>query len=63
MTDDSMAEKKAIQEIWPQTTQILCIFHFLQAEWRWLMSSSSNILPVNRQQLMQLFRKVFNNYL
>ncbi|CAI6377696.1 unnamed protein product [Macrosiphum euphorbiae] len=57
MTDDSMAEKKAIQEIWPQTTQILCIFHFLQAEWRWLMSSSSNILPVNRQQLMQLFRK------
>lgn len=61
MTDDYMAEKNAIREIWPLTTQIQCIFHFLQAEWRWLMSSSSNRLPAERQQLIQLFRKVLIN--
>ena len=34
MTDDDAAEKGALQEQWPDSTQLLCIFHFLQAMWR-----------------------------
>lgn len=58
MTDDSAAEKKAIAEVWPSTTQLLCLFHFLQSEWRWLMSYSSNVLPMHRPNLMKLFKQV-----
>lgn len=58
MTDDSVAEKNAIKEVWPSTTQLLCLFHFMQAEWRWLMSTGSNVLPTQRQHLMKLFKQV-----
>ena len=30
MTDDEAAERNAIQKVWPLTTCLLCIFHFLQ---------------------------------
>lgn len=58
MTDDSIAEKNAIKEVWPLTTQLLCLFHLIQAEWRWLMSTGSNVLPTQRQNLMKLFKQV-----
>ncbi|KAF0725292.1 Uncharacterized protein FWK35_00032336, partial [Aphis craccivora] len=58
MTDDSIAEKNDIKEVWPLTTQLLCLFHFMQAEWRWLMSTGSNVLPTQRQNLMKLFKQV-----
>ncbi len=29
MTDDSQAEKGALSNVWPNATQLLCIFHFL----------------------------------
>lgn len=31
MTDDSLAERNALREVFPQTTLLLCIFHVLQA--------------------------------
>jgi len=40
MTDDLWAEKNAIKEVWPFSTQLLCLFHFLQAEWRWLITGN-----------------------
>ena len=35
MTDDSEAEKNALQNVWPEATQFLCIFHYLQAWWKY----------------------------
>jgi hypothetical protein len=55
MTDDSAAERAALAEVWPLAVLLLCIFHVLQAEWRWLLS---NTKKEDRQKIMYLFRKV-----
>ena len=39
MTDDSKAEKNALATLWPQTHQVLCIFHSLQEYDRWLLAN------------------------
>ena len=36
MTDDCSAEISALAEVWPESKQILCTFHLLQANWRWV---------------------------
>ena len=36
MTDDNAIEKAALNEVWPQTIQLLRTFHFLQRKWTWL---------------------------
>ena len=30
MTDDSALEKNALSVVWPESAQLLCIFHVLQ---------------------------------
>ena len=30
MTDDSLAEKNAMKKAWPESKQLLCVFHVLQ---------------------------------
>lgn len=57
MTDNSRAEKDALTEVWPSSRQLLCHFHVLQAEWRWL-TSGNNAAKDERQQLMAAFQKV-----
>jgi len=37
MTDDSAAEYAAFSKVFPRSHHLLCIFHFLQACYRWLM--------------------------
>uniref|UniRef100_A0A6G5AGM2 Putative mule transposase domain protein n=1 Tax=Rhipicephalus microplus TaxID=6941 RepID=A0A6G5AGM2_RHIMP len=41
MSDNSSAEKAALQQTWPSARQLLCHFHVAQAEWRWLTSHNS----------------------
>ena len=41
MTDDSTAERKALQEVFPDSMSLLCSFHILQAFWRFLWNSKS----------------------
>ncbi|KAL3221122.1 hypothetical protein MRX96_029633 [Rhipicephalus microplus] len=36
MSDNSSAEKAALQQTWPSARQLLCHFHVAQAECRWL---------------------------
>lgn len=62
MTDDSAAEKEALNIIWPSSIQFLCHFHVAQKEWRWLTDTKSHIPQDERQIIMQLFRKVFLFY-
>lgn len=57
MTDDSAAERNALQTVWPLSNRLLCHFHVAQAEWRWI---SSNINLKDRKKLMSKFRKVRN---
>ncbi|XP_023312633.1 uncharacterized protein LOC111692756 [Anoplophora glabripennis] len=58
MTDDSKAEKAALANAYPQSRQLLCFFHVLQKEWRWLCEKKNGIPLERRQFLMNLFRKV-----
>ena len=37
ITDDAQAERDGLRRIWPNTGMYLCIFHFLQSVWRWLL--------------------------
>ena len=47
MTDDSTSERNALGAVWPEARLLLCIFHVLQAAWRWLFSQKNGI----RQQV------------
>ena len=52
MTDDSSAERKALQQVWPDTRLLLCMFHFLQSKWTWLHNSKNRIANPDQQLLM-----------
>ncbi len=52
ITDDSSAEREGLRKIWPNSKLNLCIFHFLQSIWRWLLSSSNGIGKEDRQKLV-----------
>jgi len=54
MTDDSATEKASLKQVFPKSKQLLCIFHFLQAMWRWLWNAKNGISDkLERQILMQ----------
>ena len=61
MTDDSTAERTALQEVFPQATLLLCAFHLLQAYLWDLISMRSSIrchvisgMPVTHSTLLPL---------
>lgn len=58
MTDDSAAERNALNKVFPHSVLLLCTFHVMQAVWRWLWDSSHNIDKDHRRVLMLLFREV-----
>ncbi|GBM66095.1 hypothetical protein AVEN_169767-1 [Araneus ventricosus] len=58
MTDDSDAEIEALQNIWPASRNLLCIFHVAQAVWRWLWDSSHQIPKQHRNKLMLIFQHI-----
>jgi len=55
MSDNSSAEKGALDIVWPESLQLLCGFHVAQAEWQWL---NSNAAVDTKKILMKLFQKV-----
>ncbi|XP_047123435.2 uncharacterized protein LOC124806496 [Hydra vulgaris] len=56
MLDDSSEEKNALSSVWPTATMLLCYFHVLQAQWRWLLKKAAK---TDRQKLYYLFKNVF----
>ncbi|XP_050034843.3 uncharacterized protein [Dermacentor andersoni] len=58
MTDNSAAEKAALQAVWPQGTQLLCFFHVAQAEWRRLTAAHNNVAKEQRRSLMSAFQQI-----
>ena len=52
MTDDSSAERNALQSVWPETKHLLCVFHFLQRNWTWLHDGTNKIDHYDRKALI-----------
>ncbi|KAL3183302.1 hypothetical protein MRX96_000281 [Rhipicephalus microplus] len=55
MSDESSAEKAALQQTWPSARQLLCHFHVAQAEWRWL-TTSHNSVDKDQRRFMPAFQ-------
>ena len=52
------AERAALKTVLPNTTYLLCIFHFLQCWWSWLLESKQGISKDDRQPIFNLVRKL-----
>lgn len=48
--------RQALHGAFPEATLVLCVFHLLQAMWRWLWSSSNGVPKQHRAQLLKSFR-------
>lgn len=58
MTDNSLAEIEALKQVWPSSDNLLCIFHVLQAVWRWLWTAKNEIPQDRRSQFMSDFQTI-----
>ena len=58
MADDSAAERNALHTVYPKSTLLLCIFHTLQAFWRFLWDSNSAVVKSNRLYLFGLLKRM-----
>ncbi|XP_072050227.1 uncharacterized protein [Amphiura filiformis] len=60
ITDDCLAERRALNDAFPQATLLLCVFHVLQATWRWLWNASHKVQLNDRpNHLAHMKRLVF----
>ena len=58
VTDDSEAERAALRQIWPNAKQFLCVFHVLQAAWRWLWLAKHKIPLQHRKPLILILKSL-----
>ena len=58
ITDDSDAERGALNEVWPSSKRFLCVFHVLQAAWRWLWNAKNAIHMEERKPLISVLKKL-----
>lgn len=56
MTDDHPALRQALREAFPKATLLLCVFHLLQATWKWLWNASNVVPKEHRAHLLKSFR-------
>ena len=58
MTDDSTSERNAIGACFPKATLLLCVFHLLQANWRYLWEAKHAIRKEHRPHLLGLVKSM-----
>ena len=58
VTDNSDAERRALQSVWPESHLFLCVFHILQQVWRWLWDAHHGIKKDDRQRLMAVAKQL-----
>ena len=58
MTDDADAEINALKTVWPDAILLLCVWHVLNAMWRWLWQGSHQIQKDDRPHLLKTFRSL-----
>ena len=56
MTDDCRAERTALQESFPNAKLVLCIFHVLQAFWRFVWDSKTGVPIGWRPQIFHMVK-------
>ena len=52
LTDNNFEERSALTSSWPNASLLLCVFHLLQAVWRWLVDKENNISKDDRTLLV-----------
>ena len=58
LTDDDSSQRAALRTTWKSTKLLLCVFHFLQATWRWLWDSKNKIELCDRKALMKFIQNM-----
>lgn len=58
VTDDSLAERQALSLVYPHAQLFLCIFHVLQAFWRYLWDSKNGVLKDHRQHVFSQLKSM-----
>ena len=56
ITDGCYAERNDVRCTWPDSTQLLKVFHYLQSWWRFTLNY--RFTDVDRQPIMQMVRKL-----
>jgi len=58
LTDDSNAERNALELCYPKAICLLCTFHLLQAFWRWLYDLKHHINKDDRVSIMTKMKEI-----
>ncbi|CAG8747131.1 8318_t:CDS:2, partial [Funneliformis caledonium] len=58
LTDDSSAERNALELYYPKGICLLCTFHILQSFWRWLHDVKHHIRKEDRASIMAKMKKI-----
>ena len=58
MTDDAEAEINALRKVWPNSKLLLCVWHVLNAVWRWLWEAKHQVQKDDRKHLLKIFRSL-----
>ncbi|KAK3931457.1 PKS-NRPS hybrid synthetase [Frankliniella fusca] len=57
MTDDCTAERNALMNIFPDAILLLCLFHILQAFWRYVTDSKHKVNTKDQMYVFELFKE------
>ncbi|CAG8842210.1 21837_t:CDS:2, partial [Gigaspora margarita] len=58
MTDNCKAERIALHNTWNKATLLLCVFHFLQAMWRWLRDGKNGVNMDDRVIIIEHLKRM-----
>ncbi|XP_065211061.1 uncharacterized protein LOC135839111 [Planococcus citri] len=58
LTDNSAAERSALRSVFPGAILLLCIFHILQAVWRYLWKAENHVEKSDKNNLFNMFKKL-----
>ncbi|CAG8848204.1 36146_t:CDS:2, partial [Gigaspora margarita] len=58
MTDDCKAERIVLHNTWNKATLLLCVFHFLQAMWRWLWDRKNGVNMDDRVIIIEHLKRM-----
>ena len=58
MTDDATAERQALAAVYPESARLLCVFHILQAHWRYLWANENHVHKDHRQHLFHVLKNL-----
>ena len=53
LSDDCDAEMNSLKRVWPKSIHLLCVWHVMNAVWRWIWQSSHKIEKNDRPDLLK----------